>query len=940
MTPYLLFLFLGLSLGAVYASLALSITLTYQGSGVINFAAGAMATVPLYVFDDLRNGVFSLPIPGVPSVEVGEQPVWLAILLGILVAAILGFLIEVLISRPLRRAPVLAKVVAAVGVMLTIQAAVALKFGSDPRSMTPVLPTGAVSVGGITVPTDRLWFAGLVIIAGAALAIWFRRSRVGLAVQAAAENQRAAEFARLSPNVLGTVTWVVSSVFVALTMMLAGPAIGVLTPGNMTLLVVPALAAALIGRMSSLWAALVGALGMGVLVAEIQFLSQTKTWWPDWAKQGLTDAVPFIVIVIVLFVVGRSIPMRGDDEQLKLPAVRLPKNRPLVIAALVAGGVALVTLTDGSYRFGIINSLALSLIALSLVVLTGMVGQISLAQAGLAGASGLVVSKLGTSLPFPLPMIIGALVATLIGVLIGLPALRIRGAQLAVVTLAAAVVVQQFVLGNRLFVSAQNAIPDPELFGLNLGVRSGTTIARIPFGLMVLVVVAIAFVLVCNVIRSGTGRKMLAVRSNERAAASVGINVSGVKLTAFALASFLAGLGGALIGYSRGVLSVESFGVLVGLSILAIAYIGGIASASGAFVAGAMGAVGIVFVILDRNLDLGPYYSVITGVGLILAVLFNPLGVAGGMRAEYDKFRARLGKNKVATAEPVDEVDAPRADPVLRRPSSRTIGDVALRTTDVRVTYGGVKAVDGVSIEVRAGEIVGLIGPNGAGKTSFIDAISGFTPAGGTVELSGQDVSSLPAFRRARLGLVRTWQSMELFDDLSVLGNVRVADDIKDRSFAFARDLFRPSRTPSGSVNDAMELLALTEAQEGRPNELSMGRQKVLGVARALALKPQVLLLDEPAAGLDTEESIEFGNDLHQIAATGVGCLLVDHDMHLVFGVCDRVYVIEFGKPIAVGTPEEIRRDPKVLAAYLGGEHLEVEDVDSVTQEPTKIGGA
>jgi ABC-type branched-subunit amino acid transport system ATPase component/branched-subunit amino acid ABC-type transport system permease component len=938
MTPYLLFLFLGLSLGAVYASMALSITLTYQGSGVINFAAGAMATVPLYVYDDLRNGLFSLPLPGVPSMEVGEQPVWLAILLGIAVAAVLGLLVEVLISRPLRRAPVLAKVVAAVGVMLTIQACVALKFGSDARSLTAVLPTGTMRIAGIQVPTDRLWFAGIVVLAGVALAIWFRRSRVGLAVQAAAENQRAAEFARLSPNVLGIVTWVVSSVFVALSMILAGPAIGVLTPGNMTLLVVPALAAALIGRMSSLWAALAGGLAMGVLVAELQFLSQTKTWWPEWAKQGLTDAVPFVVIVVVLFVVGRSIPMRGDDEQLKLPAVRLPRNRPLVIAALLVGGVALVTLTDGSYRFGVINSLALSLIALSLVVLTGMVGQISLAQAGLAGAAGLVVSKLGTHLPFPLPMIIGALVAMVIGVLIGLPALRIRGAQLAVVTLAAAVVVQQFVLGNRLFVSTENAIPDPQLFGLDLGVREGTTIARVPFGLLVLAVVAVTFVLVCNVIRSGTGRRMLAVRSNERAAASVGINVSAVKLTAFALASFLAGLGGTLIGYSRGVLSVESFGVLVGLSILAVAYIGGIASASGAFVAGAMGAVGIVFVILDRNLDLGPYYSVITGLGLLLAVLFNPLGVAGGIRAEYDKLRARLRRGR--RQDPLVPVrDVTRGDPVLRRPATRTIGEVCLRTSDVRVTYGGVKAVDGVDIEVRAGEIVGLIGPNGAGKTSFIDAISGFTPATGTVELGGRDVSSLPAHRRARLGLVRTWQSMELFDDLSVLGNVRVADDVRHRSFAFVRDMFRPSRTPSGTVTDAMTLLSLTDSSDGRPEELPLGRQKLLGVARALALTPQVLLLDEPAAGLDTPESIEFGNDLHQIAATGVGCLLVDHDMHLVFGVCDRVYVIEFGRPIAVGTPEEIRRNPKVLAAYLGGEHSELDDVEPVTPEPTAIGG-
>lgn len=264
-----------------------------------------------------------------------------------------------------------------------------------------------------------------------------------------------------------------------------------------------------------------------------------------------------------------------------------------------------------------------------------------------------------------------------------------------------------------------------------------------------------------------------------------------------------------------------------------------------------------------------------------------------------------------------------------------------LELTGISKRFGGLKAVNDVSFSVQAGEIFSLIGPNGAGKTSFIDAISGFARASGSVELAGEEVGHLPAHRRARRGLVRTWQSMELFDDLSVLGNVRVADDIRQRRFAFTRDLVAPTRQASDSVNSAMSLLALTDRGEDQPEELSLGRQKVLGVARALALDPQVLLLDEPAAGLDTAESIEFGTHLRQIAATGIGCLLVDHDMHLVLGVCDRVYVIEFGRPIAVGTPEQIRRDPKVLAAYLGSEHLEAAsgDGEALVPEPTAIGG-
>ena len=176
--------------------------------------------------------------------------------------------------------------------------------------------------------------------------------------------------------------------------------------------------------------------------------------------------------------------------------------------------------------------------------------------------------------------------------------------------------------------------------------RKGRDIARLPFGLFVLAVVAIAFVLVGNVMRAGTGRKMLAVRSNERAAASIGITVAGIKLGAFALASFLAGLGGALIGYSRGQLSPESFGVFVGLSFLAIAYLGGITSASGAIVAGALSALGIVFVIFDRNLNLGAYYALFSGLSLILTVILNPVGIAGKTRADFDRMMAKRRAKK------------------------------------------------------------------------------------------------------------------------------------------------------------------------------------------------------------------------------------------------------------------------------------------------------
>lgn len=916
MSQYLLFLVLGLGVGAIYVGLTMGIVLTYQGTGLINFAAAAMATVPLYVYSDLEAGQLTLPLPWVPSIDM-VLPTWAEIAVALAVAAALGALVDVAVSRPLRNAPVLAKVVAAVGVMVTMQAAVGLKYGTDLRLREAVLPTGTLTIAGFPVPVDRLWLAGIVIVTGSALAIWFGRARTGAAIRAAAENERAASFARLSPLMLGTVTWVLATVFVSFVMIIAGTSIGVLTPGTLTLLVVPALAVALIARLESLWIALVGALGLGVLQSELVFLSSTNDWWPDWAKEGLTDAVPFVVIVITLFVSGRSIPMRGEDTRSKLPAVVLPKNRPIVIAGLLVAGVLTLALTSGGYRFGVITSLAATLIALSLVVLTGMVGQISLAQTTFAGLAGLVLAKLGTDLPFPLSMLVAVAVATIGGVIVGLPALRIRGAQLAIVTLAAALAVERFVFGNPQIMSGgTNLIPDPELFGINLSVRAGRDVARLSFGILVLAVVAFTFVLVANVMRAGSGRKMLAVRSNERAAASIGIAVPTIKLTAFALSSALAGLGGALIGYSRGQLTPESFGIFVGISFLAIAYLSGITSASGAVVAGALATLGIVYVFFDRTLSVAGYYALVSGPLLIITVIFNPAGIAGRTRTIWDRLRL---KRRLPLTESVPTIALPKQGAITPR---RTIGEVVLRAEEVSVDYGGLRAVDRLSIDVREGEIVGLIGPNGAGKTSFIDAITGFTACSGRVHLLGEALDQRSADARARAGLVRTWQSIELFDDLSVEDNVRVADDIRHDGWKMLRDAVRPGTPPSPAVRDALALLGLDEVAHRKPAELPIGHQKLVGVARSLALRPKVLLLDEPAAGLGLEEIAALAQHLAEIAATGVGCLLVDHDMRLVLNVCDRITVIEFGRQIASGPTDAVRRDPAVVAAYLGSEHI------------------
>ncbi len=242
-----------------------------------------------------------------------------------------------------------------------------------------------------------------------------------------------------------------------------------------------------------------------------------------------------------------------------------------------------------------------------------------------------------------------------------------------------------------------------------------------------------------------------------------------------------------------------------------------------------------------------------------------------------------------------------------------------LEVDHLRVAFGGVVAVDDVSFHVDEGTVVGFIGPNGAGKTTCIEALTGYLPhASGRVVFDGHDLRSMAPHRRARLGLVRTFQAVELFDDLTVRENLRAAAN-RRTWWQSLGDLVAPRwHDDESTIEAALELLGLTDVADELPTQLPQGRRKLVGVARALACQPRLLLLDEPAAGLDTTESLELGQRLRAVVDSGVTVLLVDHDMGLVLGVCDRVVVLDFGKVIASGSPVEIRDDDAVVAAYLG----------------------
>ena len=657
MAQFLNFAFLGLSLGAIYSVLASSLVGIYAATGIINFAQGAIGLYSVYLVATLRtDGTLVLPI-GSLSLGSDDNPtsMELAIVLGVVSAVVWALLAHVLVFRPLRHAPVLAQVVASVGLMLFLQALVQLRFDTENLFAQSILPDDTVEIGGAVVNVSDLILAGVAIAIALLMWAYFRLTTFGVATRAGSEDELAARLTGYSPDRLAAIVWAITGAATGLIVVLASFTLG-LTVTSYTFYVIPALAVALVGRLTSFGIACTAGLVLGVFQSVIQWLA-TKSWWPEWAQSGLGDALPFVIVVIALFLLGGRIPSRGSLGEVRMPAVRIPRIRIVPAAAIIAVVVVAIVLTEGTWRYGVVTSVILSLIALSLVLLTGYLGQISLASMAFAGAAGFALSKLTTNwnVPFPFDMLFSALIATGLGILVGAPALRIRGAQLAVVTLAAALAIQNFVFNNPAITKFEgNLIEDPSIFGIDLGVRDGTNLVTLRFALMVLVVVAIATLVVLRFMGGSTGRAFLAVRSNERAAASVGINVAATKLLGFALSAFLAGIGGCLIGYSRGQLSAGSFTVMIGLTLLAMTYVGGITSFAGAVIAGIIGPLGIGYVFLNQTLSLGEYYELIAAGSLLLMAITNPVGVAGAISEIYEKLRP-------ARRRPPSEPEAPGA---------------------------------------------------------------------------------------------------------------------------------------------------------------------------------------------------------------------------------------------------------------------------------------
>ena len=906
MADHLIFLLLGLANGAVFASLALALVVTFRSSGVVNFATSAIALYGSYTFAFLRKGELLVLIPGLPTrVGLGWPfPLWLAILTALAITSLLGLLLYGLVFRPLRRAPAVAKAVASVGVLVVLTGLMGVRLGTRPVGVDDVLPSEIWMIGDVRIASDRIWFALVVLVVATSLWGLFRFTPFGLSTRAAAETERGAYLSGLSPDRIAALNWMLSAAVAGGAGILIAPIVP-LVPVAYSLFIIPALAAAIVGRFQFMLPAVVAGLAIGMLQSEMQFLTATHDWLPS---SGMPDLIPLFLILLVLVIRAAPLPGRGAVVQRTLGSAPRPDRRvtPLSIVGAAAAVAALILL-DGSWRTAVIMTFIFSIMSLSYVVITGYAGQVSLAQLTLAGSAGFLLGPLTTSwsIPFPIAPVVAALGAAAIGVVVGLPALRIRGLPVAVVTLALALALESMWFRNNDFVGAAGVeIEDPSLFGIDLGAGSGAAFPRAAFGAMVLVVLVLVAFGVSYLRTSRLGSEMLAVRANERSAAASGVSVVRVKVMAFAVGSFIAGLGGAMLGYRLGSVTFDSFTVLLGLSLLATAYIAGITSVTGGLLTG-IGTLGGLFPeVLDTLFGSAEYFGTIIGAFLIMGTIRYKEGFVGLVLEKRRAYHERRRQDTPVSGLQLSSSLSPdRVEPRLR--AARL-----LEVRNVTVRFGGVLAVNDVSLTVEPGTVVGLIGPNGAGKTTLVDAITGFTPSDGSVLLGSQVLDSRPPHQRVRDGLSRTFQTIELYNDLSLRENILVG-----------QAAIRGRGEELSNLDSVLERFGLGDLGDRYAGEISQGQRQLVSILRAMVGNPEVLLLDEPAGGLDSNESVWLGRRIREIADGGVGVLLIDHDMHLILGLCDQIEVLNFGSLIASGSPEEIRSDPTVTAAYLGETH-------------------
>jgi ABC-type branched-subunit amino acid transport system ATPase component/branched-subunit amino acid ABC-type transport system permease component len=890
------FIVIGLTTGSVYGLAATGLVLTYRTSGIFNFAHGAVAAAAAYVFYWL-------------TVDHG-MPWGAAFVISVLgLGAAAGTLLE-LLARSVSRQRAGMQIVATIGVTLFVAGLATIKYGSDSLSLPQYIPHGdeTFSIAGTAVSYSQLTIV-LVSLAAVATLYWlFRYSTVGVAMRSVVDDPDLVSLHGSSPTRIRRSAWMVGTTFAALSGVLIAPSIGIQAV-TLTYLVVQAFGAAAVGRFSSIPLTYAGGLLLGIGSS----VSTKYVLDVDWLS-GLPSALPFVVLLVGLLVTPRDRLMTAVREMRRAPlGWRAPEPVRGLTAVMLVALLALVPSFAGTHLTFYLIGLSQGILILSLGLLVRTAGMVSLGHAAFAAIGAVSFSQFAAHIPWPLAVVAGCAVVVPVAALLALPAIRLSGLFLGLATFGFGLGVEQlFYSRNFMFTSigAGREMPRPSW------ASSDNAFYYLVLGLFVFVGIVIEAIR-----RTRLGRTLQALGEAPQAATTLGLSANVTRVVVFCISGVIAGLGGVLYGATVHTASssdshYSSFYSLILLALLALSPVPDPWYAI-------VGVIAAVIPSYWTDANASNWLNVAFGVVAVQVAVAGSPSLPRAIRSALERWLPRRAPRTIAAM----DVDTAMVET-----------DGVLELEGVVVRYGGNVAVAEASLRAPAGKITALIGPNGAGKTSLFNATSGLVkPAAGRIVLNGQDVTRTGPAERARRGLGRTFQIMQLADSLSVLDNVVMGREAAQAGAGIGSQVFAPRGNRANGRAVATEALAtcgighLAERQAGG---LATGERRLVELARCLAGDFEILMLDEPSSGLSPTETERFSATLTDVVrGRGCGVLLVEHDMSLVMAISDYVYVLDFGHLIFEGTPAETVASSIVQNAYLGAA-LD----DAPTDTPTPAG--